>query len=190
MAGHNKWSKIKRQKAVTDAKKSSVYTKMAKNIMVAVKTGGGADPATNFRLKAAIDKAKEFGVPKNNIERAIEKGSGKGEGSDLKEITYEGYLPGGVAVMVFTATDNTNRTLSDVRTIFTKAGGSLGSTGSVAYMFSKEGDELVAMHNIEISNEEEAQVIMKALDALDDNDDVIDLVSNFDLSEELAEKFS
>lgn len=188
MAGHNKWSKIKRQKAVTDAKKSSIYTKMAKSIMVAVKTGGGADPATNFRLKSAIDKAKEFGVPKNNIERAIEKGAGKGEGDNLKEITYEGYLPGGVAVMVFTATDNSNRTLSDVRTIFTKAGGSLGSTGSVAYLFHKEGDELVAMHTIEIDSEEDAQVIMKALDALDDNDDVIDVVSNFDLSDELSIK--
>lgn len=187
MAGHNKWSKIKRQKAVTDAKKSSIYTKMAKTIMVAVKTGGGSDPNTNFRLKSAIDKAKEFGVPKNNIERAIEKGVGKGEGDNLKEITYEGYLPGGVAVMVFTATDNTNRTLSDVRTIFTKAGGSLGSTGSVAYLFQKEGEELVPMHTIEISDEESAQVIMKALYALDDNDDVIDVVSNFDLSDELSD---
>lgn len=157
--------------------------------MVAVKTGGGADPDKNFRLKAAIDKAKEFGVPKANIERAIDKASGKGEADDLKEISYEGYLPGGVAVMVFCATDNQNRTYSDVRNIFTKAGSSLGSPGSVSYLFEKKGDEWVAMHNIEINAEDQAKVIMKALDALDDNDDVIDVVSNFDLSDELAQGF-
>tara|TARA_B100001989_G_C24504453_1_gene446732 strand:- start:261 stop:791 length:531 start_codon:yes stop_codon:yes gene_type:complete len=174
MAGHNKWSKIKRQKAVTDAKKSSVYTKMAKAIMVAVKTGGGADPDKNFRLKAAIDKAKEFGVPKANIERAIEKGAGNNAADNLEEVTYEGFLPGGVGVMVFTATDNTNRTLSDVRTIFTKAGGSLGT---VSYMFEKEGDEYIATITMDAPAEHEEK-IFQALDKLDDNDDVLDFVTN------------
>ena len=155
MAGHNKWSKIKRQKAVTDGKKSSVYTKMAKAIMVAVKTGGGSDPDKNFRLKAAIDKAKEFGVPKANIERAIEKGAGNNVADDLDEVTYEGFLPGGVGVMVFTATDNTNRTLNDVRTIFTKAGGSLGT---VSYMFEKNGDEYKATMTMDTPEEHEEKI--------------------------------
>ena len=175
MAGHNKWSKIKRQKAVTDAKKSSVYTKMAKAIMVAVKTGGGSDLDSNFRLKAAVDKAKEFGVPKANIERAIEKGVGGGDGDNLKEITYEGFLPGGVAVMVFAATDNENRTLSDVRTIFTKAGGSLASC---AYMFSRNDDySFTATMTVDAPGDQE-ETIFAALDKLDDNDDVLDFVTN------------
>ena len=174
MAGHNKWSKIKRQKAVTDGKKSAVYTKMAKAIMVAVKTGGGADPDNNFRLKAAIDKAKEFGVPKANIERAIEKGAGGADGDNLKEITYEGFLPGGVAVMVFAATDNQNRTLADVRTIFTKAGGSLASC---AYMFQKEGNDYTPSMTMDAPADQE-ETIFQALDKLDDNDDVLDFVTN------------
>jgi len=187
MAGHSKWSKIKRQKGATDAKRGAVLAKMSKAIMVAVKTGGGGDPDTNYKLKAAIDKAKQEGVPKNNIERAIEKASGAGsDAEELKEVTYEGYLAGGVAVMVFCATDNTNRTYSDVRTIFGKAGASLGSPGCCAYMFNKTDEGYEPLSTIEITDTKDAQTIIKVMEALDDNEDVIDVVSNFEINDSLV----
>jgi transcriptional/translational regulatory protein YebC/TACO1 len=147
---------------------------MAKAIMVAVKTGGGSDPDNNFRLKSAIDKAKEFGVPKANIERAIENGAGASYADELKEITYEGFLLGGVAVMVMTATDNQNLTLADLRTIFKKAGGSFASC---AYMFTNEDNEYKVTMTIDAPEDQEEK-IFQALDKLDDNDDVIDFVTN------------
>lgn len=182
MAGHNRWTQIKRQKAVKDAKKADSYTKMAKAIHIAVKTGGGADPDYNFKLKAAIDKAKEAGMPKSNIERAIEKASGKDSENNLKELVYEGYLPGAVAVMIFAASDNSNRTYNDVRTIFGKAGGSLGSSGSVSYLFGKnENQELIPLSTVQIADPERLSVVSKALDTLDEHEDIIDIVTNLEV---------
>ncbi|NNF04277.1 MAG: YebC/PmpR family DNA-binding transcriptional regulator [Rhodothermales bacterium] len=138
MAGHNKWSKIKRQKAVADKKKSKIWARITRDIMVAARDNGG-DPDMNPKLSLAIEKAKEENMPKDNIERAIKRGTGEIEGADYEEMTYEGYAPGGVAVFVEALTDNTNRTVADVRHIFSKAGGSLGQSGSVAFQFDRKG---------------------------------------------------
>jgi YebC/PmpR family DNA-binding regulatory protein len=138
MAGHNKWSKIKRQKAVTDARKSKAWARVTREIMVAAREAGG-DPGMNARLALAVDRAKAENMPKDNIERAIKRGTGEIEGEDYVEMTYEGYGPHGVAVFVEALTDNTNRTVADLRHIFSKAGGSLGQTGNVAFLFKRKG---------------------------------------------------
>ena len=138
MSGHNKWSTIKHKKGAADAKRGQVFTKLIKEITVAAKLGGG-DADGNPRLRTAIDKAKAENMPKENIERAIKKGTGELEGVTYEEITYEGYGPGGVAVLVEVMTDNRNRTVSDVRSIFTKCNGNMGETGCVAWMFDKKG---------------------------------------------------
>lgn len=137
MSGHSKWSTIKHKKAIKDARRGASFTKFANLISVAARSGG--DPETNFRLRLAIDSAKKAGVPNNNIDRAVARGAGTGGGAVMEEIMYEGYGPGGVAVMVSTATDNRNRTAAEVRSAFTKLGGSLGTTGSVAYQFDQKG---------------------------------------------------
>src|SRR5512133_2402872 len=138
MSGHNKWSTIKHKKGAADAKRGKVFTKIIKEISVAAKLGGG-DPGANPRLRTAIDKAKGENMPKDNIERAIKKGSGGMEGVNYEETTYEGYGPGGVAVVVEVMTDNRNRTVSDVRSIFTKCNGNMGETGCVSWIFDKKG---------------------------------------------------
>lgn len=138
MAGHNKWSKIKRQKAATDAKKSKAWARITRDIMVAAKEGGG-DPGMNAKLALAVEKGKAENMPKDNIERAIKRGTGEIAGADYEEVNYEGYGPGGVAIFVETLTDNTNRTVADVRHLFSKHGGSLGQSGSVGYLFDRKG---------------------------------------------------
>jgi YebC/PmpR family DNA-binding regulatory protein len=137
MAGHNKWSKVKHKKAAADSKRSKVWTKIIREITVASRTGGG-DPQANPRLRKAIDDARSSNMPKDNIQRAVSKGSG-GEGANLEELVYEGYGPGGVAIVVECMTDNRNRTLSDVRTAIQKRGGNLGASGSVMFGFHKKG---------------------------------------------------
>lgn len=138
MSGHNKWSTIKHKKGAADAKRGKIFTKIIKEISVAAKLGGG-DPAANPRLRTAVDKAKSENMPKDNIERAIKKGAGGMEGVNYEETTYEGYGPGGVAVLVEVMTDNRNRTVSDVRSIFTKCNGNMGETGCVSWIFDKKG---------------------------------------------------
>ncbi len=138
MSGHSKWSTIKHKKAAQDAKRGKIFTKLIKEITVAARLGGG-DPAANPRLRAAIEAAKAANMPKNNIERAIKKGTGELEGVTYEEVTYEGYGPGGVAVLVETITDNRQRTVAEVRHIFAKRGGNLGEPGSVAWIFEKKG---------------------------------------------------
>jgi len=138
MSGHNKWSTIKHKKGAADAKRGKIFTKLIKEISVAAKLGGG-DPNGNPRLRTAVDKAKAENMPKDNIERAIKKGTGEMEGVTYEEITYEGYGPGGVAVLVEVMTDNRNRTVSEVRSIFTKCNGNMGETGCVSWMFDKKG---------------------------------------------------
>lgn len=160
MSGHSKWANIKRTKAVVDAKKGVIYAKMSREIIVAAKLGG-ADPAGNFRLRQAIDRAKAEGVPNDNIARAIEKGSGAGSSDNIEELVYEGYGPGGVAVMVKCATDNRNRTAGDVRSYFSKYGGNLGETGCVGWMFTERGE--VSIKKTSKVNEDE--LMMQALDA-------------------------
>lgn len=138
MSGHSKWSTIKRKKGAADAKRGKIFSRVAKEITVAARIGGG-DPDGNPRLRAAIAAAKTENMPKDNILRAIKKGTGEGGGSDYEEVIYEGYGPEGVAVMVESLTDNKNRTVADVRHLFTKFGGSLGEPGCVAWMFEKKG---------------------------------------------------
>ena len=138
MAGHSKWANIQHRKKAQDAKRGKLFTRLIKEIVVAAKAGG-SDPDANPSLRAAIDKAKSQSVPKDPIERAVKRGAGELDGSDYEEIRYEGYGPAGVAVMVDCLSDNRNRTVADVRHAFTKAGGNLGQTGSVAYLFSSLG---------------------------------------------------
>ncbi len=142
MAGHSKWANIKRRKQAQDAKRGKLFGKLVKEIQVAANQGGG-DPDTNLRLRSAIDKAKENDMPKDNIERAIKKGTGELEGVDYVEQTYEGYGPGGVAIWMKTLTDNKNRTVSEIRHLLESYGGNLGSDGSVTWMFEKQGKVII-----------------------------------------------
>ncbi|HKC14931.1 MAG TPA: YebC/PmpR family DNA-binding transcriptional regulator [Patescibacteria group bacterium] len=144
MSGHSKWKTIKRQKGAEDAKRGAIFTKLSKAIIIAVKQGGGTtDPASNFRLRLAIDSAKASNMPKDTIDRAIEKGAGVG-GGELQEVAYEGFAPHGVNVIVEAATDNSTRTGQEVKNVFTKAGGSFGQPGSSSYLFNKMGEIYVA----------------------------------------------
>lgn len=138
MAGHSKWAGIKHKKAIIDSKRGKIFTKLAKEITVAARLGGG-DPAANPRLRTAIAKARGTSMPNDNIDKAIKKGTGDLEGVTYEEISYEGYGPGGVAVMLDVMTDNKNRTVAEIRSIFTKAGGQLGENGCVGWMFDKKG---------------------------------------------------
>ena len=143
MAGHSKWSQIKRTKAVVDAKRGAVFTRLGREIMVAARSG--VDPAGNFQLRTAISKAKAAGMPASNIERAIAKGSGQGgDGAQLEEVRYEGYGPGGMAVLVEALTDNRNRTAADLRLAFSKNGGNLGESGCVAYLFNHRSEVTIS----------------------------------------------
>ncbi|AMV33050.1 putative transcriptional regulatory protein [Pirellula sp. SH-Sr6A] len=138
MAGHSQWANIKHRKAAVDAKRSKLWSKLSKAIIVAAKLGGG-DPSSNIRLRTAIIDAKAVSLPRDNIERAIKKGTGEIEGGDVEEILYEGYGPGGVAVLCDILTDNRNRTAPEVRKLFDNHGGKLGSTNCVAYLFERKG---------------------------------------------------
>jgi YebC/PmpR family DNA-binding regulatory protein len=143
MAGHNKWSKVKHIKAKEDAKKSKIFTKHVRAIMTAARQGGG-NPDANAALRLAIERAKADSMPMQNIQRAIDKATGNLDGVTLSEVSYEGYGPGGVAIMVECLTDNKNRTVAEIRHAFKKAGGSLGTSGSVAWMFEKKGVVVVS----------------------------------------------
>lgn len=167
MSGHSKWATIKRQKAVVDAKRGVVYAKMSREIIVAAKLGG-PDPGGNFRLRQAIERAKAEGVPNDNIERAIEKGAGGAGAADVEELTYEGYGPGGVAILVKCATDNRHRTAGDVRFYFSKNGGNMGESGCVAWMFKERGELTIGKD----SKLDEDELLLKISDA--GADDLID----------------
>ena len=159
MSGHSKWSTIKRKKGANDAKRGKIFTKLIKEITVAAKMGGG-DPDANPRLRTAVLSAKSENMPKDNIERAIKKGTGGLEGVNYEEILYEGYGPGGVAVLVETMTDNKNRTVADVRHYFSKSGGNLGESGCVGWMFDKKG--VVVVDKETISEEELMDLALEA----------------------------
>ena len=148
MSGHSKWSTIKRKKGANDAKRGKIFTKLIKEITIAARMGGG-DPAGNPRLRSAITAAKAENMPKDNIARAIKKGTGDLDGAVYEEILYEGYGPGGVAVLVETMTDNKNRTVADVRHFFAKSGGNLGESGCVAWMFDKKGSIVIDKEGVD-----------------------------------------
>jgi YebC/PmpR family DNA-binding regulatory protein len=159
MAGHSKWKQIKHYKAATDAKRGAQFTKLIREITMAAKLGGG-DPAGNPRLRTAIDAAKAKSMPKENIERAIKKGTGDLEGVSYTEVTYEGYGPGGVAILIFTLTDNPTRTVADIRHRLSRLGGNLGSAHSVSYLFERKGQIY-----IDGSRHDEDTVLEAALEA-------------------------
>ena len=164
MSGHSKWANIKHKKGKADALRGKITTKISREITIAVRMGG-ADPTGNMKLKLALSKAKANNIPKDNIQRAIQKGAGALEGQSFEEITYEGYGPAGVAMMVSCLTDNRNRTAADVRHVFSKYGGNLGATGCVGYMFQQKG---VFAGAEDIKNEEEGFEIVTTPDAFDD----------------------
>jgi YebC/PmpR family DNA-binding regulatory protein len=159
VSGHSKWSTIKRKKGAIDAKRGKIFTRLIKEIIVAARMGGG-EPEANPRLRSAIASAKAENMPKDNIERAIKKGTGELEGAVYEEITYEGYGPGGVAVLVDCMTDNKNRSVADIRHYFSKSGGNLGEFGCVSWMFTKKGTILIDKGTIG-----EEELMVKALDA-------------------------
>jgi YebC/PmpR family DNA-binding regulatory protein len=150
MSGHSKWASIKHKKGAVDAKRGKVFTKLIKEITVATRLGG-KDPDSNSRLRVAIAAAKAENMPKENIERAIKKGTGELEGSNYEEVTYEGYGPGGVAVLIEVLTDNKNRAVADVRHLFERSGGNLGESGCVAWMFSQKG--LIVLQKDQVEEE-------------------------------------
>lgn len=160
MAGHSKWSNIKRKKEKTDSQKGKMFTKLGREIAIAVRSGG-PDPATNSKLKDAIAKAKSNNMPNDSIQRSIKKAAGEGNGSNYELINYEGYGPNGVAVIVETYTDNRNRTAGDIRHLFDKFGGNLGTTGCVSFMFDMKGQIIIEKN----SATEEDEIMMLALEA-------------------------
>lgn len=158
MAGHSKWAQIKRKKAVTDARRGQLWTRILKEVTVAARLGGG-DPAGNPRLRSAIDDAKANNVPNDNIDRAVQRGTGELEGVDYEEAAFEGYAPGGVAVLVETVTDNRNRTVSELRHLFSRHGGSLGEAGSVAWQFERRGE--IALDREQLDEEQFVELALE-----------------------------
>ena len=249
MSGHSKWSTIKRKKGALDAKRGKIFTKLIKEITVAARMGGG-DPEGNPRLRSAVGTAKSENMPKDNIERAIKKGTGELEGAVYDEISYEGYGPGGVAVLVDCMTDNKNRSVADIRHAFSKSGGNLGETWCVSWMFEKKGSilidkdtigeeelmdkaleagaedvveednvyqvvttpddfeavrealetdgikfieasvSMIPQNVVEITEEKPARQILRLLESLEEHEDVQNVFSNFDISDEIMEAVS
>jgi YebC/PmpR family DNA-binding regulatory protein len=177
MSGHSKWSTIKRKKAVVDAKRGSIFTRLIKEVTVAAREGGG-DPETNPRLRTAVDNAKAENMPADNIEKAIQRGTGELPGITYEEVTYEGYGPGGVAILVTAVTDNKNRTVAELRHIFTKQGGNLGAPNSVAWMFDRKGQI-----TIDASKYDEETLLLEAAEAGAEDvvpeDEVLKVITSF-----------
>jgi len=198
MSGHSKWSTIKRKKGAEDAKRGKIFTKIGREIEIAVREGD-PNPETNFRLRLVIDKAKQANMPKDNIERAIRRGAGLEKTEDLQRITYEGYGPGGTAVMVQVLTDNRNRTVSDIRRAFSRHGGNLGENGCVAWMFEPKGYITVPMNGydpdelFEIALEAGAEDVVIGEDmveiysGIDDFQNVQEAISEAKIDTETAE---
>jgi YebC/PmpR family DNA-binding regulatory protein len=159
MSGHSKWSQIKRQKGAADVKRGNLFTKMTREIMLAAKEGGG-NPEANFRLRLAMDRARAVNMPRDNIQRAIDRATGGGEGVQLESVVYEGYAPGGVSVMVEAATDNRNRTASEIRAVFTRHNSKLGESGSVQWIFEQKG-----IVEIDASGRSADDLVLVAIDA-------------------------
>lgn len=189
VSGHSKWSTIKHGKAITDARRGKLFTKLAREIIIAAKQGGG-DSDANFRLRIAIQRAKDNNMPSNNIERAIKRGTGDADDQDqMMESVYEGYGPGGIAILLETMTDNRNRTVSEIRSAFTKAGGNLAEAGAVVWQFEKKGLIIVEPHE-----DQAEQIALAAIDAGADDFETVDstlhLYSSPEALEEIREILS
>ncbi len=185
MAGHSKWANIKRRKARVDAQKGKIFTKLAREIIVAAREGGD-DMETNFRLRLAVQKARENNMPNDNIQRAIQKGSGGLEGESYDQVNYEGYASGGVAVLLEILTDNRNRTVAEIRHLFSRHGGSLGESGCVAWMFERKGLFIVKKDALAVSEDD---LMMMALEAgaedVREEDDTYSVISSTEHFEEV-----
>ncbi|HLZ24988.1 MAG TPA: YebC/PmpR family DNA-binding transcriptional regulator [Ktedonobacterales bacterium] len=252
MSGHSKWQQIRRQKGVNDAKRGQLFTRLGRELVVAVREGGGPDPDANFRLRMAVQRARAANMPMDNIDRTIKRAAGASDGASLDEITYEGYAPGGAAVMVQVMTDNRNRTAADIRNVFNKNAGNLGEVGCVDWIFEprgsieielgkhdpdelslevidlgaediepyQEGDETLTIYTepsqleavqkaldakkftiVRAENsllpktkvklgEKEAMQALRLIDRLEDLEDVQNVYTNADISDEIAEKYS
>jgi YebC/PmpR family DNA-binding regulatory protein len=160
MSGHSKWHQIRRQKGVNDARRGQLFTRLGRELVVAVREGGGPDPDANFRLRMAVERAREANMPMDNIERTIKRASGGGEGASLEEITYEGYAPGGAAIMVQVMTDNRNRTVAEVRNTFSKNGGNMGEVGCVDWIFEPRG-----VITVSLDGKSTDDLMLEAIDA-------------------------
>ena len=175
MSGHSKWSSIKHKKAATDAKRGQAFTKVIKEITVAAR-GGGGDPTSNARLRTAIASAKAVNMPQDNVTRAIKKGTGELPGVSYEEFTYEGYGPGGAAIMIEIMTDNKNRTVADIRHIFSKHNGNLGESGCVAWMFNKKG--LIVIDSDKVDEDKLMEIALNAgAEDMQKNEDVFEITT-------------
>jgi YebC/PmpR family DNA-binding regulatory protein len=189
MAGHSKWANIKHRKGAQDAKRGKVFTKIIKELSVAVKQGGD-DPSSNPRLRAAIQNAKGVNMPKDNVQRAIKKASGDGDTSYI-EVTYEGYAPYGIAIFIECTTDNINRTVADVRAIFNKTGGELGKNGSLEFLFSKKGVFLIKRGEIKINLDEfEIELIDFGLEEFEVEENMCTIICDFEQFGVMQEKLT
>lgn len=187
MAGHSKWAQIKHKKALTDAKKSQIFSKLASLLSVAAQEKGG-DPAMNPKLRMAIDKARSMNMPRENISRAIKRGTGELPGAAIEEVYCEGYGPGGIAVLVEVLTDNKNRTRGELRRIFSEHGGKLGERGSAEWLFTRTstaegGIEYLPKSPIAVDDPKAVQTLRSFFDALDDQQDVKEIYSSAQISE-------
>lgn len=160
MSGHSKWAQIKRQKGVNDARRGQLFTRLGREIIVAVREGGSGDPNANFRLRMAVQRAREANMPMDNIERSIKRAAGGGEGVQLDELTYEGYAPGGAAVLVQVLTDNRNRAASEIRNVFSRNGGNLGENGCVDWIFEQKG-----VVEVNLDGQDVDELTLQAIDA-------------------------
>jgi YebC/PmpR family DNA-binding regulatory protein len=177
VAGHSKWHNIRAKKSRMDARKGKLFTKLAREIQVAAKNGG-PNPETNVRLRIAIDKALAANMPKENIERAIKKGTGELGGENIEEVTYEGYGPGGVAILVEAMTDNRNRTAGEIRHIFSKYGGSMAEAGAVAWIFERKGVITIKADQISNTDEFMLEIIDLGAEDVKEEDEVIEIVTD------------
>ncbi len=180
MSGHSKWATIRRSKGVLDQRRGQLFTKFARDIAIAARDGGSGDPESNFRLRIAVDRARASNMPTDSIQRAIDRGLGKGGEAQLEEITYEGYAPGGVALLIESATDNRNRTASEVRAAFTKIGGNPGEPGSVSWMFDMKGLIVVDLSGSKIPSEDAQMLAIDAgADDVVDSGDLLEVYTDF-----------
>ncbi|MBU0493106.1 MAG: YebC/PmpR family DNA-binding transcriptional regulator [Chloroflexi bacterium] len=180
MSGHSKWATIRRSKAANDAKRGQLFTKLGRAITIAAREGGG-DPETNFKLRLAVQKARESNMPMDNVERAIQRGAGGGEDDNYEEIMYEGYGPGGLAILIQVATDNRRRTVAEVRSTLTRAGGSLGATGCVAWQFESKGVIL-----LDAQDKDPEELALLAIDAGAEDVDIDDTDGRVEVRTELT----
>jgi YebC/PmpR family DNA-binding regulatory protein len=187
VAGHSKWANIKRRKARVDAQKGKIFTKVAREIIVAAREGG-ADIETNFRLRLAVQNARDNNMPNDNIQRAIQRGTGELEGESYDEVSYEGYASGGVAVLLEAVTDNRNRTVAEIRHLFSRYGGNLGESGCVSWMFQRKGLFIVKRENLSISEDDLILIALEAgaEDVLEE-DDTYSIITTTELYEEVKE---